>query len=98
LVRDLADLYPGSTHVLSVGLEGSLDISIWAHAAAGGFLLVSKDEDFHRLSVLRSFPPKVVWIRLGNSSTAEIERLLRSRYDQLVAFASHEETAFIALG
>ena len=24
-----------------------------------------KDEDFHRLSVLRDAPPKVVWLRLG---------------------------------
>jgi predicted nuclease of predicted toxin-antitoxin system len=98
LVSALVDLYPGSVHVRNVGLGGSADISVWQRAAAGGFLLVSKDEDFHRLSVLHGFPPKVVWIRLGNCSTSDIEQLLRRRFEQVVAFAAHEEAAFIALG
>lgn len=94
----LADLYPGSAHVRTVGLEGSSDFSVWEYAAAEGFLLVSKDEDFHRLSVLRGFPPKVIWIRLGNCSTSDIEQVLRQRFEQVAAFAAHEEAAFIALG
>jgi predicted nuclease of predicted toxin-antitoxin system len=98
LVTALADVYPKSVHLGSEGLTGSTDATIWAHAAARGFLLVTKDEDFHRLSVLRGFPPKVVWIRLGNCSTAEVAHLLRVRVEQVVAFAAHEEAAFIALG
>ena len=98
LVTALADLYPGSAHVREVGLAGTADLAVWEYAGAGGFLLVSKDEDFHRLSVLRGFPPKVVWIRLGNCSTSEIELLLRKRFEQVMTFAAHEEAAFIALG
>jgi len=94
----LADLYPGSAHLRDVGLEGSSDAAVWSHAGAEKFVLVTKDEDFHRLSVLRGFPPKVVWVRLGNCSTADIERLLRSRFEQIVAFVAHEEAALIALG
>ena len=45
LALALADSYPGSSHVCHVGLEGSSDVAIWAHAAAGGFVLVTKDED-----------------------------------------------------
>jgi predicted nuclease of predicted toxin-antitoxin system len=61
-------------------------------------MLVTKDEDFHRLSVLRGFPPKVLWIRLGNCSTADIAHLLRARFEQIVAFAAREDAAFLALG
>jgi predicted nuclease of predicted toxin-antitoxin system len=98
LVTALADIYPGSVHVRDVGLAGTADFAVWEHAGAGGFLLVSKDEDFHRLSVLRGFPPKVVWIRLGNCSTSDIEQILRRQFQQLIEFAAHEEAAFIALG
>jgi predicted nuclease of predicted toxin-antitoxin system len=98
LVAALADIYPNSAHVRDVELEGSPDSAIWEHAAAGGFLLVTKDDDFHRLSVLCGFPPKVAWIRLGNCSTADIAQLLRTRHEQIVAFAAHDEAAFIALG
>jgi predicted nuclease of predicted toxin-antitoxin system len=61
-------------------------------------MLVTKDEDFHRLSVLRGFPPKVLWLRLGNCSTADVARLLRSKFEHVAAFATHEEAAFLALG
>jgi predicted nuclease of predicted toxin-antitoxin system len=94
----VADLYPNSDHVCNVGLGGAADVAVWAHAAAGRFMLVTKDEDFHRLSVLRGFPPKVLWIRLGNCSTADVARLLRSRFELIEAFAAHEEAAFLALG
>ncbi|HJX29360.1 MAG TPA: DUF5615 family PIN-like protein [Thermoanaerobaculia bacterium] len=97
LVAALADIYPNSAHVRDVGLEGSSDTAIWEHAAAGGFLLVTKDDDFHRLSVLRGFPPKVAWIRLGNCSTADIAQLLRTHHKQVMVFAAHDEAAFIAL-
>lgn len=94
----LAADYPNSVHICSVGLGGASDAAVWAHAASDGFVLVTKDEDFHRLSVLRGFPPKVLWLRLGNCSTADVVHLLRSRLEQVVAFAAHEEAAFLALG
>lgn len=66
LARDLGDTYPGSAHVAQHGLSGANDQAIWEHAATEGFVLVTKDDDFQRLSVLFGPPPKVVWIRLGN--------------------------------
>ncbi len=98
LVKDLADMYPGSAHVLTLGLAGAGDRAIWDRAAAEGFVLVTKDEDFHRLSVLLGPPPKVIWIRLGNCATADVTGLLRFRANAVRAFAEHTETAFLELG
>ena len=61
------------------------------------YVLVSKDEDFHRLSVLFGAPPKVISIRLGNCSTDDVLRLLRASHDVIGAFLQHEEAAFLAL-
>ena len=71
LAQTLADLYPDSTHVRALDLGGAGDRVIWTRAATEGYTLVTKDEDFHRLSVLLGPPPKVIWIRLGNCSTAD---------------------------
>jgi predicted nuclease of predicted toxin-antitoxin system len=79
-------------------LEGATDAVVWAHAARAGFVLVTKDEDFHRLSVFRGFPPKVVWLRIGNCSTADVARILRASRAQIEAFVRHEEAGFLALG
>ena len=98
LTDELADLYPGSAHIMALGLGGAGDRAIWARAAAGEFVLVTKDEDFHRLSVLLGPPPKVIWIRLGNCATADVARLLRFRSDEVRAFAEQTEAAFLELG
>ena len=73
------------------------DRAIWTHARDNGFVIVSKDEDFHRLSVLHGPPPKVIWIRSGNCSIDEVIRLLRVRQEEIEAFVAHEEAAFLAL-
>jgi predicted nuclease of predicted toxin-antitoxin system len=86
LVSELADLYPGCCHVDDRGLPGGSDRAIWEHARERGLVIVSKDEDFQRLSALYGAPPKVIWIRLGNCSTADIIRLLRERRDEIERF------------
>ena len=98
LVAAVADVYPDSAHVACVGLGGAPDGQVWEYAAAGGFVLVTKDEDFHRLSVLRGPPPKVVSMRLGNCSTADVVRLLHVRAEHIARFVEHEDAAFLALG
>ena len=98
LVGLLIDLYPGSSHVADEGLVGAPDEALWTHAAQHGFTLVTKDEDFHRLSVLRGAPPKIVWIRLGNCATADIARLLRFRAPLIAAFVDDPNATFLALG
>ncbi len=98
LVDELADLYPNSAHVEGVGLRGAPDHVVWEHARMHGHVLVTRDEDFHRLSVVRGFPPRVVWIRLGNCTTRQVAELLRARAADVAAFLADDEAGFLALG
>lgn len=97
LVDLLWDVYPGSAHVASLNLLGASDRMIWERAGANDFILVTKDEDFHRMSVLFGPPPKVIWIRLGNGTTEEVARLIRDRANLIETFLDHEDVAFLAL-
>jgi len=97
LVPELADLYPDCVHVNNRGLASASDRTILQHAQDHGLIIVTKDEDFQQLCVLQGPPPKVIWIRLGNCSTAEIIRLLRERRHEIDRFVAEEETAFLAL-
>jgi len=94
LARSLADIFPNSDHVRSVGLGHADDDAVWQYAAAQGFIIVSKDSDFHQLSFLRGHPPKVVWLRRGNCSTDEIESLLRQHEVHLRAFEQDPDASF----
>jgi len=71
LVKDLADLYPGSEHVVRLGWERSDDGAIWALAKPKGYTIVTQDSDFAERSILEGAPPKVIWIRIGNSRTSD---------------------------
>jgi predicted nuclease of predicted toxin-antitoxin system len=97
LVRVLADAFPGSEHVKGVGLEASPDSEVWSYAREHGFALVSKDSDFQQMSFLLGFPPKVVWVRVGNCSVDEIEALLLRSVDVLLGFDADDEAAVLIL-
>ena len=62
LVPALADLFPESAHVDRLSMGGEPDPVIWEYAKRHGYVLVSKDSDFHERSLLYGHPPKVVWI------------------------------------
>lgn len=97
LVDVLSEAFPGSAHVRQFGLESADDKAVWDHAAAHGFVIVSQDSDFHQRSFLFGHPPKVVWVRLGNCSTADVEALLRSCAPEILAFEKDDEASFLAL-
>jgi len=65
LAQRLSDLYAGSAHVRDVGLTTADDEQIRLHARDGGYLIVTKDDDFRQRSFLRGAPPKVLWAKLA---------------------------------
>ena len=80
------------------GLDRADDQVIWNFAKERELLLLSKDADFHQRSFLFGPPPKVIWIRLGNCTTGDIERLLRAQAAEILAFGDDPAAAFLALG
>jgi predicted nuclease of predicted toxin-antitoxin system len=86
LVSRLADLYPHTNHTSLSGLDRATDSGVWAYARVHGYVIVTKDIDFSDVSVLRGFPPKVIWIRLGNCTTSDLENALRRSYAAIVEF------------
>ena len=86
LVNRLADLFPGSSHVQSVGLDCANDDRVWEHARLNGFAIVTQDKDYNNLSILRGNPPKLLWLQAGNCTTAQVEALFRVRFADIEAF------------
>lgn len=98
LVSAVADLFPGSMHVRLMGKAGASDREVWDLAREHGCVLVTRDEDFHRLSVLLGAPPKVIWLRLGNCPTRAIVDLLRKYAADISRFAAQHEATLLELG
>ncbi len=73
----MQDIFPGSQHVRDLGMEQKTDLEIWTFAKRENFVIVTKDADFNDMSVMRGYPPYIVWLRTGNSRVSQIEALIR---------------------
>ncbi len=97
LVEQLADIYPGSAHVSTVGLDTAFDKTVWEYARDHDYIIVTKDADFSEMSLLLGFPPKVIWIRRRNCSTREIELILRENQPAIIALDNDHNTGILTL-
>ena len=86
LTSSLSDLYPGTRHLIDCGLEGASDEEIWHFARENGFAIVSKDSDFSQRSAVRGSPPKVIWLRIGNCTTARAQFVLMNLVSRIQEF------------
>ena len=97
LCQTIADLFPESSHVGFLGLSEVSDQVLWDYAKTNGFAIVSQDVDFAEMAALLGSPPKVIWLRGGNQSTAAISTLLRHHAEIIVSFGNDNETACLEI-
>jgi predicted nuclease of predicted toxin-antitoxin system len=97
LVDHLADVYPNSTHVFSLGLGDAMDINIWQYAHDHDYMIVTKDADFSEFGIMKGFPPKIIWIRRGNCSTQDIEMILRENFSAISDLSEGQEAGILTL-
>ncbi|WP_275670261.1 MULTISPECIES: DUF5615 family PIN-like protein [Okeania] len=65
--------------------------------AYNDLIIVSKDADMHDLSLVFGNPLKVIWLRLGNCSTLQVENLLRREFSAIKLFDEDETLSLLAL-
>lgn len=97
LVERLRDILPESSHVSQFGLAIAPDAVVWEYARMHGYTLVSKDADFSELSLLRGFPPRVIWLQIGNCATRQIEALLRTYLQAIITFDEDADAGVLIL-
>lgn len=53
LVRELGDVFHGSSHVYLLGLHEASDEEVWSYARSNDFTIVTYDSDFRNMSFYR---------------------------------------------
>lgn len=87
----LSSEFPGCAQVRQLGLENSSDLEIWKFATDNDFTIVTFDADFHDLVTLFGYPPKVVWLRIGNTSTNNLITLLQNHSAVIKSFIADSD-------
>ncbi len=94
----LRTTYQDLHHVKEFQLEKASDDKIWAHAQQyKEAAIITKDMDFYHLLNRYGPPPKVIWIRIGNSTTQQIAQLLIDQSVKIRHFLSNNTLSLLEL-
>lgn len=83
IIQKIEAFLPLSSQVRLIGLENAKDSEIWEYARKNEYTIVTFDTDFYDLSLIKGVPPKIIWLRLGNTSTDNIVHCLKQN-DELI--------------
>jgi predicted nuclease of predicted toxin-antitoxin system len=97
LIPQIIDFYPNLSHVKLLKLTNTDDVIIWEYAKANGFVIVSKDSDFHQRSLLYGHPPKFIYLRVGNCPTSRIVQILREQFATITEFVNSARESILVL-
>ena len=97
IINKIALTYPNSEQVRKLQLEDSSDLEIWKFDKINDYTIVTFDSDFFDLTNLYGFPPKIIWFKIGNTSTRQIAQLLIDRIDLIKEFVENNEISCLEI-
>ncbi len=90
LVNLLKETFEEIDHVKLIGLTDATDFEIWDYALANNCTIITFDSDFIDLATLKGTPPKIIWLRFGNSSNLKLANKLISNFETISSFVNDE--------
>ena len=91
IIKSIEKFFPESIHCRSITQEVLTDLQIWQYAKIHELTIVTFDSDFYEWMMLKGYPPKIVWLRMGNSTTDSIDNVLNEKSNALNEFLKDEE-------
>jgi predicted nuclease of predicted toxin-antitoxin system len=88
VVNRILNSFPEARHVSELGLQKAFDKQIWDYSRDNRYSIVTFDADFYDLVTLLGHPPKIIWLRLGNTSTINLATILISHSEIINSFLS----------
>lgn len=77
--------------VRDIGLRHAEDPEIFEAARTADAVVLTKDSDFTELVNRLGPPPHVIWVRVGNTSRAEMKRILAVHLADVMLLIRHGE-------
>lgn len=92
LTRWLSEQGYEAQHVEDLGLRQSEDQEIWMHALKLGLVIFTKDEDFVERAAHSQDAPRIVWLRVGNTTNAALIRWVSPRFHDIISLLNRGDT------
>ncbi len=92
LIERIKSVFSEIQHVKDMGLIDENDYAIFMAAREARFdAILTLDADFHYLWQQFGTPPKVIWLRVGNCSTALLADILLGNSQRIEEFLTNTE-------
>lgn len=80
-----------------MGMQRTKDDAVFAAARRADAVVMTKDEDFIKLLERHGPPPRVIWLTCGNTSNAELQKMLTKAMPSALALLEVGES-FVEIG
>ena len=70
---------------------------IWEFAKNNNYCIVTFDFDFIDISTLKGYPPKIIWLRIGNTTTENLIAKIKADTKIIHDFLECSDTAFLEI-
>jgi len=98
MIKQLKPFFAEVVHASELKIsQPADDISIWNYAKKYDFTIISKDDDFEKIVLLRKAPPKLIYLKTFNLSTKGLLDLIIENKEKLFEFISTEENDIFEL-
>ena len=89
VVNLLSNAFEKVDQIRRLGLTDASDVEIWNYELHHNYTILTFDSDFIDLATLKGTPPKIIWLRFGNSSNLKIANKLLSNKEIIENFITN---------
>lgn len=95
IVKKISPFFTEVVHVSELQIiQPATDITIWSYAKTNNFTIVSKDDDFEKIVLVRKAPPKFIHLKTYNLNTEKLAELLIKNSKKISEFINSNEEIF----
>ncbi|WP_276381521.1 DUF5615 family PIN-like protein [Flavobacterium sp. H4147] len=90
--------FPNCFHSKDIQItQPAKDNEIWEFARKNDFTILTHDDDFEKLLLLKGVPPKVIILKTFNKNTQQLAELLISKKEIIESFISNDQLMILEI-
>lgn len=97
VLKSISSVFPQSIHVSNDSTHVKRDSEIFEYAKENDYTILTFDEDFYELQLLRGYPPKIIWLRFGNSTNLKVISKLIKHQSAIASFIVNSEVGILEI-
>ena len=73
------------------------DLDIWNYCKENNFTIITHDDDFEKIVLIKGFPPKVIILKTLNKSTLELSNIIINKKQNIEDFILNNEQSILEI-